>query len=129
MDGRKCILHLIIVLAFFISISGCSNQAPAIAFHAKSSLVDQSDSEWSEPIFAKKGQALEAVYSLSITKGTWAIWFTRSNETDPRYYYSAYDNNYQGKIKYPVPETGNYVLHIKSENFTGSYDVTIRVIK
>lgn len=129
MNPTKSILLLSSLLVSSILASGCSRQSRPIAFHATSSYVDNSNSSWSEPIYAKKGQSLEAVYSLSISKGTWAIWFTRSTEADPKFHYSAYDSDYAGAIKYPVPQSGKYVLHIESKSFTGSFDVTMRLNK
>jgi hypothetical protein len=87
-----------------LSISGCYNRSHRIAFRAQSSLVSHSDSSWSEPVYAKKGQILKASYSVTIAEGIWAIWFTRSGKSDPKYHYSAY-------------------------GFTGSYDVTMCVNK
>jgi len=129
MNPKKAILLLSILLVSLISISGCFSRSQPFAFHAKSSYVDHTDSSWSEPIYAKKGQSLEAAYSLSISKGTWAIWFTRSGESNPKFHYSAYENDYTGAIEYPVKQSGKYVLHIESKEFTGSYDVTLRVNK
>ena len=128
MISQNTYLPLSILLGLSICFSGCSSQTKPFVFHVKSSHVDHSDSSWSDT-FAEQGQVLEAIYTVSVTEGSWAIWFTRSNETDPRYCYSEYSSDYKGRIKYPVPETGSYALHIKSENFTGSYDVSLCAIK
>ena len=129
MKSKKSIFLLSILLVSLISISGCSSQSPQLVFHGKSTFVDQTKSSWSEPVSVKKGQTIEVDYTLKISKGIWSIWLTRSGETAPRYYYSAYDSDYKGSIKFTVPEAGKYVLHLKSKNITGSHDVTMRVIK
>ena len=125
---KRCCLLFILSTSLVLGTS-CGHRSHPIAFHAQSSKVDHSDSTWSEPICVAKGQTLKASYSLSISEGTWAIWFTQYNKPEPHYLYSAYDSDYEGSIEYNVPESGEYVLHIESKSFTGSYDVTMNIKK
>ena len=129
MNPKNSVVCLCILLAFVFSISGCSNQSSSVAFRTKSSYIEQSDSSWSEPINVEKGQTMEAIYNVTISKGTWEIWFTRFGEKDPRYQYSATDRDRKGWIRYTVPETGKYTLHFKSTDFTGSREVTLRIVE
>lgn len=129
MKSPKLLPNPGVAILLVVLTAGCSRQPSPVAFHAKSNRVDHSDSSWSEPIRVKAGQTIEVAYDLTLTEGTWALWLTREDETDPRYFYSKYDRSYKGKIKYSVSRTGKFVLRIKSEDFTGSYDVTMRVIK
>ncbi len=118
-----------ILLTSLIFISSCKYRSYSAAFHAKSSKVNHSGSTCSEPVPVDKGQTLKASYSLSITEGTWAIWFTRSGKPEPHYQYSAYESDYEGSIEYQAHESGQYVLHIESKEFTGSYNVTMKFKK
>ena len=125
---ERCCL-LFILSTSLVLVTSCSHRSHPIVFHTQSSKVDHSDSTWSEPIWAGKGQTLKASYSLSISEGTWAIWFTQAGKSEPHYLYSAYDSDYAGSIEYRVPESGKYVLQIESKNLTGSYDVTMSLKK
>lgn len=129
MNLKKTALCMSILFVSLFSISGCSHQSQSFAFHTKSTYIDHSDSSWSEPIYVEKGQTIEATYSVTMSKGTWEIWFTRFGEIDPRYQYSATDRDRKGWIRYTVTETGKYTLHFKSTDFTGSREVTLRVVK
>ena len=125
----KTVVCLNILLAIVFSISGCSQPSSSLAFYTKSTYIDHSDSSWSEPVFLKKGQTLVATYRLTISQGTWEIWFTRLGEKEPRYQYSASDRDLSGSIRYTAPETGKYALHFKTTDFTGTREVTLRVLE
>lgn len=124
---RRCFVS--ILLTSLILLSSCKYRSYSAAFHAQSSKVNHSGLTCSEPVSVDKGQALRASYSLSISEGTWAIWFARAGEPEPHYQYSAYESDHCGSIEYQAPESGKYVLHIESKSFTGSYDVTMKFKK
>ncbi len=133
MAKRNVKMVWVFLVAVSAGLSGCICQTGSLstgsdALHAKCSYVDHSSSTWTESIYVKKGQSVKVSYELIIGKGVLSIGFTPANQTDPHYCYSAYDKDYKGNMDVQFPETGIYDFRIESKDFTGSYDISLRVV-
>ena len=130
-DKTFRIRALFCLLSFLVC--GCTHQRHTFDFHRKVSDVVRKDSAWTEPIEAEKGQTIEVDYFLNIHDGVWSIWLTQAPESNPMYHYTAYDASnqadHQGHIRFSAKDSGKYILHIKSEKFSGSNEVYMRLVK